>query len=196
MGKKSRTEILERIRKYSANEKGCPSPDTKSFEGIRYPDKVEQFIAISKGVLGDAVMLEPGEDINELIRARFPEAKRIASTVEGVGGTFDPDSVDAPGDLNGTDLAIVPGLLGVCENGAVWVDPNMRWRALCFIAEHLVMVLPKEALYHNMHEAYRAIPESDSNYRCFISGPSKTADIEQALVCGAHGPKSTLVILR
>ncbi|PID90357.1 MAG: hypothetical protein CSA97_03300 [Bacteroidetes bacterium] len=195
MGNSSRTEILERIKSYSP-EKGCPRPSMEGFAAISYPDKVEQFIAISKAVLGDAVVLQPGEDINALIRSHFPDAKRIASTVEGVEGTFDPDSVESPGELNGTDLAVVPGLLGVCENGAVWVDPNMRWRALCFIAEHLVMVIPREALYNNMHEAYKAIPESNSRYRCFISGPSKTADIEQALVCGAHGPKSTLVILK
>ena len=45
-----------------------------------------------------------------------------------------------------------------------------------------------------MHEAYENIDFTNAGYGAFVSGPSKTADIEQALVIGAHGPKSGYVI--
>lgn len=45
-----------------------------------------------------------------------------------------------------------------------------------------------------MHEAYKLISFDKPSYGVFVSGPSKTADIEQSLVIGAHGPKSGYVI--
>ncbi len=191
----SRKEILDSIKSHIKAKENRPSAD--SLHPITYANKIEQFITISKGVGGDAVVLQEGQDINEVIRARFPDAQRIASVMPEITcATYNPDIEEKPGDLNGTDVAVIPGTLGVCENGCVWIEQTMVHRAMCFISENLVIVLPKEALYNNMHEAYAAISPSDKPFRGFISGPSKTADIEQALVIGAHGARSSLVILR
>ena len=46
-----------------------------------------------------------------------------------------------------------------------------------------------------MHEAYRLIEMNDYGYGTFISGPSKTADIAQALVMGAQAARGVTVIL-
>ncbi|MFT4073546.1 MAG: LUD domain-containing protein [Dysgonamonadaceae bacterium] len=191
----SRTDILDSVRQHT-HEK-YDMPDLSLVHGIVYKDLEAQFQEVSKSVGGEAVVLKEGEDINELIRSRYPDAKRIASNLPGITvATYNPDDVADPHDINGTDLAIVEGEVGVAENGCVWIPQNMRNKVVYFISEFLVIVLDKKNLVNNMHEAYRKISFSEKGFGVFISGPSKTADIEQALVVGAHGPKGLLVILK
>jgi L-lactate dehydrogenase complex protein LldG len=109
--------------------------------------------------------------------------------------TCNPDEADDPHNLNGIDLAVVKGEIGVAENGCVWIPQNVRQKAIYFIAENLVIILDKNKIVNNMHEAYEYIADTGYDFGVFISGPSKTADIEQALVIGAHGAKSVMVIL-
>jgi len=84
----------------------------------------------------------------------------------------------------------------VAENACVWIPQNVVHKALYFIAEEMVILLDKEKLLNNMHEAYEQISFSDRGFGLFISGPSKTADIEQALVIGAQSVKGLTVILK
>ncbi|MBP1617542.1 MAG: hypothetical protein H6Q14_1369 [Bacteroidetes bacterium] len=172
-------------------------PDIGLLEGIIYPDPLEKFIEVSKAVGGDALVLKPEEDINVFIKSHYPEAKTIASNLREIKvATFDPDQVEDPHTLNGTDLAIVQGEIGVAENGCVWIPQNVKHKGIYFIAEYLVIVLDKAKVVNNMHEAYKQINFGEKGFGVFISGPSKTADIEQALVVGAHGAKGVTVILR
>lgn len=171
-------------------------PDTGGIHGIQYADKTTQFIEISRLVGGDAVLLSPGDDINTVIRSLYPDAERIASNLPEIAiATVHPDELDTPHLLNGTDLAIVRGEIGVAENGCVWIPQDVKHRIIYFIAEYLIIVLDREHIVHNMHEAYNRIQSEDKGFGVFISGPSKTADIEQALVVGAHGAKGVTVVL-
>ncbi len=65
-----------------------------------------------------------------------------------------------------------------------------------FISQCLVMIIDRDNIVNNMHEAYARISETDYIYGCFISGPSKTADIAQALVMGAQAARDVTVIIR
>ncbi len=171
-------------------------PETTTIKGLEYPDVKEQFVSMSRTVGSKVVELKEGEDINALIRSAYPDAKTFASNLPEVTiAQKNPDTVAEAADLNGTDVGIVRGTVGVAENGCIWVPQTMRERAVCFISEQLVIVLDKDSLVSNMHQAYRRIGMTGYGYGCFISGPSKTADIEQALVMGAQAARGVTVIL-
>ena len=127
----------------------------------------------------------------------YVEAKRTCVLVEGVGeGNVDLAGVDDPHDLADVDLTILRTEFGVAENGAVWLDDSsLTHRALLFLTRHLVLVLATNQIVHNMHQAYERLAFSEPRFGMFLSGPSKTADIEQSLVIGAHGARSVTVFL-
>ena len=71
----------------------------------------------------------------------------------------------------------------------------MKEKAVCFISEYLVILLSRKSIVSNMHQAYERIQFTGYGYGSFISGPSKTADIAQALVMGAQAARGVTVIL-
>lgn len=189
----SKEDILARIRQNTRTR--YEMPDLK-LDAITYEDKIPTFIEQLKVGGGEAHLLQPGEKVDEIIRLYYPDAKRIASNLPEIGcATFNPDELSDPRELDGTDLAIVKGSFGVAENAAVWLPKQTRHKAVFFISNALVILLDKEEIVHNMNEAYRRLTDADYDYGVFMSGPSKTADIEQALVFGAHGPIRVTVVL-
>jgi len=75
--------------------------------------------------------------------------------------------------LNGIDLGIIQGEFGVSENGAVWVVQNVKERGLYFIAEYLVILLDKNQLVNNMHEAYSKVSKTIMAMVCLYPVPLK-----------------------
>ena len=185
------------LKKYKANiREQYDMPDLSDIRAITYPDPLLQFMNMTKSVGGNAIEVEEGRDVNELIRELYPDAKEIASNLPEITiATRNPDEVGRARDLNGTDVGIIRGSFGVAENGCVWIPQQMKEKAVCFISEHLVILLKKSEIVNNMHEAYRRIQFNDYGYGTFISGPSKTADIAQVLVMGAQAARSVTVLL-
>lgn len=98
--------------------------------------------------------------------------------------------------LNSLETVLIEGQIGVAENGAIWLDEsNFPNRLIPFITQQLIIKLDSSQIVSDMQEAYRSINIENCGFGVFISGPSKTADIEQSLVYGAHGAKSLLVMI-
>ena len=187
------------LKKYRANvREKFDMPDLSDIKAITYPNPLVQFVKMTEMVGGQVIEVDPGRDINVLIKELFPDAKEIASNLPEITiATRNPDTVGRARDLNGTDVGIIRGKFGVAENACIWIPQTMKEKAVCFISENLIILLPKSQIVNNMHEAYKRI-EFDNEYDgygTFISGPSKTADIAQVLVMGAQAARSATVLL-
>lgn len=198
----SKEDILKKFRANVREKFDMPSLD--DIKAVTYPDPLIQFIRMSESVGGQVLEVPEGRDINDLIRELFPDAKEIASNLPEITiATRNPDTVGRARDLNGTDVGIIRGYFGVAENGCIWVPQTMKEKAVCFISENLVILLPKSQIVHNMHEAYARLAAGGDDteqfdeygYGTFISGPSKTADIAQVLVMGAQAARSVTILL-
>jgi hypothetical protein len=185
-------ELFDKLRGGITQQFDMP---TEPVKGIVYKDIVKQFIEMSKTVGGKVIEVKATDDLNAVIRKAYPDAKVFASNVKGIQADLNPDTVATAADLNGTDVGIIQGEMGVAENGCIWVPQTMKERAIYFISEELVILLDKKNIVNNMHEAYKRVEMNNYGYGVFISGPSKTADIEQALVMGAQAARGVMVVL-
>lgn len=189
----SKNLILQAIQNNKVS-KDIKLPNYNNF-GISFEDKFEQFSISLKSVGGEAFLIKE-EELDETIKFLYPNEKVICSNIEACTlGNFEANEQNDPHNLKDIDLAIVKGEFAVAENGAVWLkNEKNRHRSLYFIAQNIVIVVKRDSIVNNMHEAYKLISFEKPEYGLFVSGPSKTADIEQSLVIGAHGPKSGYVI--
>ena len=187
------------LKRYRANvREKYDMPDLSDIKAITYLDPLVQFITMTENVGGHVIEVKEGQDINQLIKGLYPDAKEIASNLPEITiATRNPDTVGRARDLNGTDVGVIRGQFGVAENACVWIPQTMKEKAICFISENLVILLPKSQIVNNMHEAYKRIEfdKTYDGYGTFISGPSKTADIAQVLVMGAQAARSATILL-
>ncbi len=159
-----------------------------------YDDPVAKFVATLESIGGKAERINRLDTVKEIIKAEQAKGSLVADMVGGQSGTFFKDK---PADfLKDIHLSCLEALIAVAENGAVWIpESNMGNRLIPFICQHLIIILQIDKIVSTMHQAYEQINTFEEGFGVFLAGPSKTADIEQSLVIGAHGARSLRVFL-
>jgi L-lactate dehydrogenase complex protein LldG len=165
-------------------------------EMIQYEDLVSQFKIILESIGGSCLEIKDKEELDTVLQELMRDKQAIVNALNPSQTLVRQLQTDSLESLAGIDMAIINGSFAVAESGAVWVsEEQMILRILPFIAEQLVIVVERKNIVSNMGQAYLQIDFSEIGFGAFIAGPSKTADIEQSLVIGAHGPKKSMVIL-
>lgn len=187
-----RDQILSRIRGLQLD--GVPCPDIPVFHSDSVGD-VKVFTEVLKKSGARVIELE-NETPESYINREFSEGGMICSALPGVLNATSVGQLNAGTDLSDLGVAVLRADFGVCENGAMWIrGEDLAVPVLPFIARQLVLVVSRQNLVADMHAAYRRINPRERPFGVFIAGPSKTADIEQSLVIGAHGPLGLTVLV-
>lgn len=192
MSDPDRRHMLEAIRRN--RPPAAPLPEIPAFATAGEAALRERFVEKVRQAGGE--VLEALEDalaavLHPLLPAQW------ASTVPELAGPVPLETVDDPHALADLEALVCPARLGVAENGAVWLDDEaLVHRAVAFLVEHLIVVLDGRHLVADLHEAYARLAPTWQGFGLWVAGPSKTADIEQTLVHGIHGPRRFTVVLR
>ena len=191
----SRENILNTIKKNKPVLTELPVISFESFKERR--DLRKLFIENIEATGGEVIVVKDIDDISLYFYDLFKDLNNIISLSKYLNmSTINPAEISSAKELDKLEIAILDAQFGIAENGAVWIsDENVSHRSIPFITLHLVLILNEKEILENMHDAYDRLSSFDEGYGVFISGPSKTADIEQSLVIGAQGPLSTTVFL-
>jgi L-lactate dehydrogenase complex protein LldG len=192
----SRDSILRDLRRNAPPL----SPLPPAVSGIEYADTVKQFEETFASVAGRCVHVADTAALREAVAKLdvYAKARTVASLVKEIDSrNIEPQTVEDPHQLAGVDVAVLLAEFGVAENGAVWIPGSVLGpnRAIFVIAQSVVLVLNAKQVVSNMHQAYERVQMERPGFGLFLSGPSKTADIEQSLVIGAHGARSCTLFL-
>ena len=103
-------------------------------------------------------------------------------------------------DLENCDAALTECEVLVAQTGSVLVSaPAAGGRALSVLPPHHVVLARRDQMVRDLGTALQRVQEKFQDqfpsFLSFISGPSRTGDIERVLVLGAHGPKKLTIVL-
>ncbi|SHM12876.1 LutC/YkgG family protein [Flavobacterium saccharophilum] len=192
----SKAEILNKIKQSQPNL-AAELPDLNVLGSDQF-DVLEMYKTVLRNIGGNPIEVADYSEAIAYIKNNYPLEKRIITTIPELSEIAVLDwTNDDPHSLKDVELTIINAHFGVAENSALWVtDDILGQRVAPFITQYLAIIVNKKDIIPTMHQAYDRIGNQEYGFGTFIAGPSKTADIEQSLVLGAHGARGLTVFLK
>ncbi len=196
----SRQSILSKLPEISARPVWVSERLVPAFLSLDHAQLVEMFC--EKVIMAQATVetVPSANDVPAIVANRFPDADIVVSEIlDNLPWSQVPlQRVEL--DLNQDGIiAVTDCFAGVAETGTLVMlsGPNRDSR-LNFVSQIQVVVVdassivgPYEDVWKRMADATISMPRSVN----FVTGPSRTADIEQTIELGAHGPGEIHVII-
>jgi len=215
----ARREILHAIRtnlRSSPPVQSSPSPEGRGGQGVRTPEGrggqgvritqfTEQLTAVGARcttVRGEAdaaaalarILTEAGA--RRVVGSDAPLVQRLLQSV-GNGLVLATDRLErlSRDELFACDAGVTTAQWGIAETGTLVLESaRERSRLLSLVPPIHVALLSTRCICDSLGDALARVSTS-SHAITFITGPSRTSDIELTLVVGVHGPQTVHVLL-
>lgn len=181
------------------------------FVGDSFADHVEAFATLSKKLQTELVRvadrsaasnaLKRLTETNQWKRAGIHDCKLVEDCIQDMHIDFLNTNLPHENeDLESCDVGITGCDALIAQTASVLVtSQSAGGRAISVLPPHHVVVATAEQMVTTMADGFAILRQKHGvnwpSFISFITGPSRTADIERVLVLGAHGPKKLTVIL-
>ena len=150
-----------------------------------------------KDAIADILKIAKATDAKMIAGVGADECEELADVYVEVNKSFKvyTDKFDIVKNKNELDIGITLGEFGVGETGSICVD-NYAYEAR--IASMLPLIniifMPKNYIVNNMQDAFDVLAKVFwKGYSGFVTGPSRTSDIERVLTLGVHGQSRVIL---
>jgi L-lactate utilization protein LutC len=188
MNNSARESILGSIRTHLA---ASPSVDAYPVNPanpviLSNSDPVNQFKESVESVSGHCIVTTDATDVLKQILADL-NLQRIAYSAN-------PPNAH---DIFGFDVGISTAQAAIAETGTLVLDSSCeRHRLVSLVPPVHIAIVNASAIVETLGEALTLLQQKEiSPAITFITGPSRTADIELTLAIGVHGPQQLYVIV-
>ena len=139
---------------------------------------------------------EIGAKTAVVVESPLQEAAGITEALSAKGVTVYTDPADIAAHADTADIGISGVEFGIAETGSVFQDGyDIATRLVTILPPIHVVFLSSASIVPGIEEAFEIIASCfERGYVGFITGPSRTADIERVLTIGVHGPSRFAVI--
>lgn len=206
----AREEILGNIRKALTQKVAEPFPEVTNADGI-YPEMdpsvplevrfAEEWLKLDGKFVFSQNWAEFTQNLTELIELNKWEAVTVwHPAIQKLMSEAQIPQLKVSSDLSKSNAGIISVECLIARTGTVCMSArNRNGRTLGVYPEVCIVVAATDQIVPDFSDAFQVLnTKYGSVYPSmvsFMSGPSRTADIEKTLVLGAHGPKEVIVML-
>ena len=142
-----------------------------------------------------------GQEVAQWLQEQGAGLELVRSSSPLLESVIWPDSVDVRDPVDGMDhdTTVTEAFCAIAETGSlVKLSSRESPTALNYLPDNFICVVHRERIVRHIEDAWdllRAEYEELPRALNIITGPSRTADVEQTIQLGAHGPRRMHVII-